>query len=254
MRRWQSITCCLLLVVRLVTNICLYDYFPISKPKELFTHEIINNDITMPYVLYTPTVSNDESIPLIIWLHGYNNGSTDQEIIDKNGLPCALSQWDLDGFDAYVVCPQLVGKWNIAPWFSDITKQNVDNIVAEIIEEYNIDLDKIIIAGHSNGGIGALYMAARNNIYYSKMVQISGCNVGIDTSPIKEMSARGYVGSPSYGEIYDNYYYTTTTYTDLVGKENVFVLQTDHANAAIEAFLLDKNQDNKSDLIEWMLK
>lgn len=255
MKKWQPITYCLLLVIQLVTNIWPYDYFPINKPKNPFTYELINNDTTMPYVLYTPTTSSDGPIPLIIWLHGYNNGSTDKEVIDNNGLPCALSQWELDGFDAYIVCPQLVGKWNITPWFTDTTKENVEDIVSTMIETYNIDTNRIVISGHSNGGMGAIYMASTDTHgYYSKIVQISGCGVGVDMSPIKSIDARGYVGHPSYGELMDNYYYTTTTYSDLAGSENIFVLQTGHAEVAVDAFLLDKNNDNKSDLIEWMLK
>ena len=256
MRKWQTTILCVMLFTRLTVPFCLQDSPTIgsSTNKITFTSEIVNDGVTMPYILYTPSNIQDEDIPLIIWLHGYNNGSIDKSIIESNGLPCALSQWEFDGFKAYVVCPQLIGKWNNAPWFSETTKLNVDDIVVKMIESYNIDMDHIIISGHSNGGMGAIYMASSSNQYYSKIVQISGCNVGIDTSPIKDLSGRGYVGSTLYGELRDNYYYTTTTYANLVGKENVFVLQTGHAEAAVEAFLIDDNKDNKSDLIEWMLK
>ena len=256
MIKWQTLACCAVLIVRLVCPICLQDFPTIgsSTNKITFTSEIVNDDITMPYILYTPSNVKDEDVPLIVWLHGYNNGSLDRQIIESNGLPCALSQWELDGFKAYIVCPQLVGKWNYYPWFSEVTKSNVDDIVAKMISDYNIDTDRIIISGHSNGGMGAIYMASSNNKYYSKIVQISGCNVGIDTSPIQNISGRGYVGSTLYGEFRDNYYYTITTYANLVGEENIFVLPTGHTEAAIEAFLIDDDNNNESDLIEWMLE
>ena len=227
----------------------------ISDPDITFKYKLVNDDLTMPYALCTPSTADtaDAPIPLIVWLHGRGDGSTDIYKVGRRGLPCAMFTWPLDGFNAYVVCPQLTGKWD-GRWFTNSAKKHVDDVIERIIQNYNIDTDRIIIAGHSDGGMGALYMAATDdNEYYSAVVQITGHDPGVDMTHITEISARGYIGSPAYGESAANYYFAVTDYAELIGEDNVFILDAGHVQVAVDAFLLDENNDNKSDLIEWML-
>lgn len=231
----------------------------ISGKDITFASEVVKDGVPMPYALYTPssaeTIGGD--VPLIVWLHGKGCGSTKIGGIQIGGLPRALRDWSLDGFNAYVVCPQLVNEWENREWFYDSAKEAVDEIVEELISEYNIDTDRIIIAGHSNGAMGALFMAAKDkasNQYYSAVVEVAGSFPGVEIECLKEMPARGYVGPMSLGESELNYYYTADIFANLIGKENVFILPADHARIGDRCFTLDEDGDNKSDLIEWMLR
>ena len=215
-----------------------------------FSCEIVNDGTYMPYALYTPSTNSRGDIPLIVWLHGYGDGSTNQEKIETRGLPRAIAEWDFENFNAYVVAPQITGKWRTS-WYKPTAKKYVDAVVGYFIDNYNVDTNKIIIAGHSDGGMGALYMAANdNNNYYAAVVSVSGGNPG-GLSNIK-VPGQGYAGEYDFKS---NYRFTMNTLGNLFGSENVFKIPaTGHGEASWETFKLDGDENNRSDAIEWMLE
>lgn len=229
----------------------------ISGPDITFASEIINDGETMPYVLYTPSTAEmiDDSIPLIVWLHGGGHDALDMEGVNAYGLPRALSEWEFDGFNAYVVCPQLCGNWAKAYWASDITKSQVEDVIHRIIANHNIDTDRIIIAGHSQGGNGVVYMGALDaEGVYSAVVPVSSFGTWIDIAPLKEHAIKAFAGTPACWEGQDTYDYNTGTLSELIGAENVRIMETNHCDIAHQVFQIDEDGDNKSDLIEWMLR
>ena len=216
-----------------------------------FEFEVVDNGTYIPYALYTPsTASTSGDIPLIVWLHGATDESTNQAKIETRGLPRAIAEWDLLNFNAYVVAPQITSGWHVA-WYNSSGKNAVDSVVAYLIENYNIDTNKIIIAGHSNGGIGALYMAVNdNNNYYAAVVSISGGRPA-NLSSLK-IPVHGYTGEKDYTS---NYNFTMHTLGNLFGSENVFnIIGSDHAQVSWTAFELDEDGNNRSDAIEWILE
>ena len=218
-----------------------------------------NPDI-MPYFLYTPSTrdTSNEKIPLIIWLHGADEYYCKFENMSKRGLPAALANWEgLNGFDAYVVCPQMTGKWHYnAGWQTEANRKNVDNILAEVIANHPIDTNKIIISGHSIGGRGAITNALHNvnDFDYYKVVSISGFLEEYDLKFLKDLNIRFYTGKLETGETYGVYYHNVQKMTEWFGEENLFIVDGSHATSPVGAFLLDEDQDGNSDLITWMLE
>ena len=65
-----------------------------------------------------------------------------------------------------------------------------------------------------------------------------------DISTLKHIPTRGY-------SEYINY--MNTTFKKTFGSENYYQLNTSHGNVPNMAMNIDENNDNKSDLVEWML-
>lgn len=206
----------------------------------------------MPYVLYTPsTATQNESIPLIVWLHGGGEVGVGSESFLNSGLLKVLNEWSLEGFNAYVLCPHLAWRWNFGNWRNQYAVNHLQQLLDTIIENYNIDINNIIIVGHSLGGDGAMYMACELPNYFSKLVVLSGYWSSPNLEKIV-IPVRGYVGTVQYGEDYGSVYHMTHDFATIFGKENVFMVEASHGEVPKATFTEDKNNNNRSDIIEWM--
>ena len=216
---------------------------PITSDKNItFTYEYVSDGNYMPYALYTPsTASKNTKTPLIVWLHGSDEVGAGEKSLKNSGLLKVINEWQLDGFNAYVICPQLTsGNWN-----NSTRKDKLNELLDKIVIEKNIDKDKISLTGHSLGGIGVLYMAYYRPTYYSSLVVLSGYNPIIDYSTLKNIPIRGYT------ERSDSF--MVNNFANTFGSDKLTITNGGHANVPKEAFTEDKNNDNKSDLIEWIL-
>ena len=216
---------------------------------------IEKKDSFMPYVLYKPSTANEsDSLPLILWLHGLGErGHGNLKDFKTRGLPPLFEgdNWELEGFNAYILCPQTGGYWN-----SGGEKENIKNLLEEIIEEYNINRNQIVISGHSMGGRGTLYMAHQLPEYFAKAVVLSGyptdngtCYPSVDISEIN-IPVRGYVGKG--GEDYASISYMRNKFAPTFGIENTFEIEAYHGQVPNVAYNLDEDGNNRSDIIEWM--
>ena len=222
-----------------------------------FTTEFIADGYVMPHALYTPsTASESEKIPLIVWLHGSGERNADEKTFYNRGLPAVMEEWKLEGFNAYIVCPQLKGSWNTGTWNNDTSKDYLRSLIDRYIEEYNVDPDNIIIIGHSLGGQGALYMANRLPEYFSRCVVLSGYNPSTSKTKIVLTSITiptiGFVGKTDSGEDNTSVSYMKGHFVPAFGEENCFSIKTSHGGVPKVVFNLDENNNNRSDLIEWM--
>ena len=137
----------------------------------------------MPYFIYVPstTETSSEPIPLIIWLHGGDEYFLKLDLVKKRGLPAALENWgDLEKFNAYILCPQWtrtgIKNWQFAGWQNEKVRAGLDLVIADVLSKYNVDMEKIIISGHSMGGRGAIcnVLHNKNDFEYHKVATISG--------------------------------------------------------------------------------
>ena len=219
---------------------------PIISDKSItFTYKYVSSEIYLPYALYTPsTASEGKKIPLVVWLHGGNEFYVGEDAFKKSGLLEVINNWKLDGFNAYVLCPHAAGKWKSGLWVTEKNANNVYNLIDKFIKENNVDKNKIILVGHSQGGRGVLYIPSVRPNYFSALVALSAFDPVNDISGLKHIPAKGY--SEGYG-------YMQTTFAETFGKENYMDIMTSHGDIPNKAFNLDENKDNKSDLVEWML-
>lgn len=206
----------------------------------------------MPYALYKLTTGDfEEKMPLIVWLHGSGEINSSEKAFLNAGLPKVLNNWQGEGFNAYVVCPHLRGDWNTGRWNTEEAKENLQKLLEKFIAEHNVDTDNIIIIGHSLGGQGSLYMAHELSTYFSRCVVLSGYWPGTENSEIA-IPAVGYVGTTSAGEDESSINYMQTYFEPVFGTENFFSIQASHGDVPKIAFGFDRNQNNRSDLLEWM--
>ena len=220
----------------------------ISSPDITLSSEF-KTDSSLRYLLYTPSSATKvNQVPLIVWLHGSGEINTSEQAFGNSGLPNVLNNWSLYGFNAYVLCPIATsGSWlNI--------RTQVYNLIEEIIDEKNINTNKIILVGHSMGGIGVQHIADNNSSYFSSLVILSGYNASnVDLNQFSGMPIRAYAGDKDTGEDLASYNYTVNNFASVFGTESYRILQTYHGGVPNMAFNLDENNDNKSDLVEWML-
>lgn len=217
-----------------------------------FTREYIWDGEVMPYTLFTPSTTEESGKkPLIVWLHGSGEVNADINTFFNRGLPETINSWETEGFDAYIICPHLTSRWNSGSWNTESAKNNLQALMEKFIMQHNIDTENIIIAGHSLGGQGALYMAHELQDYFSRCVVLSGYRPGTDNSEI-DIPTIGYVGTSQAGEDSASISYMDTSFAPIFGNQNLFSIEASHGQVPKVAFNIDANNNNRSDLLEWM--
>ncbi|MCU1335551.1 MAG: hypothetical protein JWO19_1132 [Bryobacterales bacterium] len=98
-------------------------------------------------------------------LHGGVGGRTDNKP-RGNGQIGALA-----GAEQIYVIPYA---WNDAPWWSDDQVLNLHMIVDALKRRYNVDENRVVVAGVSDGGTGAYYVAMRDTTPYASFLPLNG--------------------------------------------------------------------------------
>ncbi len=64
--------------------------------------------------------------------------------------------------------------WNEAPWWSDAQAGSLRAILEDVKREYNVDENGVFVAGVSDGGTGAYYIAMRDTTPYAGFLPLNG--------------------------------------------------------------------------------
>ena len=64
--------------------------------------------------------------------------------------------------------------WNDAPWWSDDQVLNLHAIVDALKRKYNVDENRVVVSGVSDGGTGAYYIAMRDTTPYASFLPLNG--------------------------------------------------------------------------------
>ncbi|HYV64402.1 MAG TPA: hypothetical protein VE958_17085 [Bryobacteraceae bacterium] len=64
--------------------------------------------------------------------------------------------------------------WNDAPWWSDDQVLNLRTIVDDLKRRYNVDENRVVVAGVSDGGTGAYFVAMRDTTPYASFLPLNG--------------------------------------------------------------------------------
>ena len=222
------------------------DYF--NKDTE-FEFEYVHSDdyTSLSYSFISPVEEPDYPMPLIVFLHGQGEVGYGEPGFTTRSLTRILTEWPLEHFNAYVICPSL----RSGGWVGHYLKDQMQKTLDIFIENHNVNTNKIIICGHSLGGIGTQFMAYELQDYFSAQAIISGYNVATEIEKIT-IPTRAYVGQRTYGEDANSENYTMTRLKDAFGEEAIYSLQTGHVPALKVSFTLDEDGNNRSDLLEWM--
>ena len=221
------------------------------SPDITFDYTYVMPDDNMPYALYKPSSATDEEpMALLVWLHGSGERDIDYNTFLTRGLPAVINNWSLDGFNAYILCPHLTGEYDNT-WNTSASKTNLQKLLDAFVAEYNIDMDNIVIAGHSLGGQGVLYMTHEMPDYFNRAAVLSGYDPDINESEITT-PIMNYIGTHDAGEDATSIRYTMTTLATTFGHNNTVQIESSHGDLPLNVFTLDTTGDNESDIIKWL--
>jgi len=100
-----------------------------------------------------------------IQLHGGVGGRRDNQPVGT-GLIGALA-----GAEQIYVIPY---SWYASPWWSDDEVDNLHAIVEAVKRLYNVDENRVVVSGVSDGGTGAYYVAMRDTTPYASFLPLNG--------------------------------------------------------------------------------
>lgn len=151
---------------------------------------------TLPYRIFIPeNYDSSQSYPLMLCLHGAGERGTDNELhIKFHGMATSWADPSAQSkHPCFVVAPQCPenNQWVDTDWtegtysIDDVPESNelqaVMNLLDKLINEFNIDRNRIYITGLSMGGYGTWDAIARHPERFAAAVPMSGAG---DTSKV----------------------------------------------------------------------
>ena len=226
-------------------------------PNSPFIYQYWEQDDVIPYAMFEPADSGDEPLPLIISLHGASEVGKGRQFLESRFLVKEFREWEYTGLkpiNAYVVCPQLTGKYNAGTWNTPMAADLIFDLIESLKKDYDIDTNRIILEGHSMGAQGALYIAADSRASFSAVIVLDAYDPGVDLTNITS-EVRGYTSDPLVHPQSKHYHdYMKELFNSTFQKENWFVVKSaSHDSLPKAVFTMDKDHDKQSDTITWLL-
>ena len=177
---------------------------------------------------------------LVVFLHGSGECGNPSSMLNT-GLPKFMNNGSLDNYNAVFIAPNT----SSCSWSSDAA--STKDLIDYVVKEYNIDINHIVITGHSLGGNGTWNMITKYPNLFSKAVPVSGCPSG-SVDQYLNIPIRSYVGANE-----------SSSYKSC---NNSYIPSINNKGGNAEYILVPKPNDNHgsviniygdSELINWML-
>src|SRR5436190_1307878 len=110
----------------------------------------------------------------------------------QNNQPRGNGESPLPGAEQIYVVPY---SWDASPWWSDDQVLNLAAIVDAMKRMYNIDENRVVVAGVSDGGTGAYFIGMRDTTLFASFLPLNGSisvltSNGIDDGEIFPVNLR----------------------------------------------------------------
>lgn len=125
-------------------------------------------DGELDYLLYAPDdhVEPTARVPLVVWLHGGNEGGNDIDKVRASGLPKMIEHGRK--FPFFVFSPQNPSEELLYPI------ERLESVLQQVLANPRIDRNRVYLIGYSRGGFGAWAMAEQFPGMFAAVVSIAG--------------------------------------------------------------------------------
>jgi len=137
----------------------------------------------MPYCVYVSSrVADDTPAPLIIGLHGAGTGpqimcnSTIVDLVEERGyiIAAPMGYNERGGFGA----PRRAGRAGAGADeptnIPELSEKDVMNVFNSMLDEFNVDENRIYLMGHSMGGAGTMFLGPKHADIWAAIAPIAG--------------------------------------------------------------------------------
>ena len=142
----------------------------------------------LDYLVYLPAgydLDKAKRWPLVVFLHGSGERGADVQVVRKTGLTQTLEQ---RGATPYVMiapqCP-LGGGWNTAL---------LDKLLDEVLADYRVDKQRVVLTGLSMGGYGTWKWGAERPERFAALIPVCGGGKPESAASLKGMPIWGFHG------------------------------------------------------------
>jgi predicted peptidase len=118
-------------------------------------------------LLYPPTDMPEPRAPLIIFLHGVSERGSDLTLVKRWGPPRWLDEGHT--FPAYLAAPQCQAD---AHW-EDVLEE-LDTLLAALLDAHPIDVDRVYLTGFSMGSFGVWQWAVSRPGHLGALLPVGG--------------------------------------------------------------------------------
>jgi predicted esterase len=101
----------------------------------------------------------------------------------ENNQPRGTGESPLQGAEQIYVVPY---SWSESPWWSDDQVLNLAAITDAVKRMYNVDENRVVVAGVSDGGTGAYYLGMRDTTPYASFLPLNGFIMVISNGDIDD--------------------------------------------------------------------
>jgi len=130
----------------------------------------ITEEVSLNYLLELPEdyeENSDTALPLLLFLHGMGERGNDLSMLNNNGIPKLIAEGTK--FPFITVMPQCP---ETSFWTEE--SKSLKMLIDNLIENYNVDKNRIYITGLSMGGYGTYEMLARYPDLFAAAIPICG--------------------------------------------------------------------------------
>ena len=179
-------------------------------------------------------------LPLLIYLHGAGERGTKIDHLTRHGVPLLIANGR--EIPAVVLCPQCPGDfiWN------NITPE-LYQVITDVMREYYIDRDRVVITGSSMGGYGTWETAICFPELFAAAAPVSGGGVTFRAAKLANVPVRAYHGDRDDAVEYENSVLMVNAVNRQGGAAELVTLAGMGHNDAINYAY------RETDLIEWLL-